>query len=297
MWKAAPAGWSYWRQPQPDEDAIARSQLVTRSDRLFQLNLMERLIRSYAEHLSGIESPKVRAHLAAQPIGAQRKVRKGMERAHQEASQSLNSTRDALLFVLRRDLPADESTIGWIRVAEPRLLNALAWSRHVLGLAPTESAVERRLRIFNSFPYGAVDLTGVDPRDDGNVDVDVVVPEAAWRQAEQLAAYAMRQFGFHDAHVTNSGADGGIDVQARRMVAQVKYMSRPIGRPDVQKLVGAADGLPVAFFSASGFTQQAEDFAAERAIALFRITLPQSVSPLNERALQLVTQGRTASPP
>ena len=47
------------------------------------------------------------------------------------------------------------------------------------------------------------------------------VPITSWAAYEQAAANNMRRFGFPDAAVTPSGADGGIDVRASGAVAQV----------------------------------------------------------------------------
>lgn len=64
-----------------------------------------------------------------------------------------------------------------------------------------------------------------------------VRPEHA---AEQFAAEVMMIFGYQDARVTQRSADGGIDVRSARAVAQVKNWSKPVGRPHLQNLVGAA---------------------------------------------------------
>jgi hypothetical protein len=284
-WNPEPLNWEFWRQPQADEDAIARSKLTSRSDRLFQLNVIERLTRTYAEHLASM--PAIKARIAVLPsISIRRTTRNGLERAHHDAREALTSARDSLLFVLRKDLPADDAAIGWLRVLDSRLRNALDWSRHALGLAPTETEEMMLLRLMNSIPYGAIDL---EEASSGGANVNVVVPEAAWKQAEYLAVAALRQFGYLDAQLTESGSDGGVDVRSSRILAQVKHTSRPVGRPVVQQLIGAADGLPVAFFALTGYTQQAEDFAIERGVALFRISLPASVSPVNDRARSMAT--------
>jgi hypothetical protein len=102
-----------------------------------------------------------------------------------------------------------------------------------------------------------------------------------WQQAEALAAAAMRQFGFADATVTTAGADGGIDVVARFAVAQVKYTAKPVGRPVLQQLQGAANGRTAACFASAGYSAQALEFADQVRIALFTVQLPRTVRPVN----------------
>ncbi|WP_100350487.1 restriction endonuclease [Luteimicrobium subarcticum] len=60
-----------------------------------------------------------------------------------------------------------------------------------------------------------------------------------WQEAEAAAAHFMRQYlGCTDATTTARGSDGGLDIRARGAVAQVKHHARPVGRPDIQRLVG-----------------------------------------------------------
>lgn len=94
------------------------------------------------------------------------------------------------------------------------------------------------------------------------------------RQAEQMAAYAMRGLGYHDARVTRVGADGGVDVRASGAIAQVKFRGGMTSRPDVQRLVGAAgrQRLQLLFFSASGYSSKAVEYAIEMDVALFTYT-------------------------
>lgn len=107
---------------------------------------------------------------------------------------------------------------------------------------------------------------------------------APWQQAEYLCASALRQFGFDDARVTESGPDGGVDILGSTIAAQVKYTNRPIGRPLVQQLIGAAGGRVTAFFSLAGFSAQATECAGAAAMALFVVRLPCTVIPWNDAA-------------
>ena len=82
----------------------------------------------------------------------------------------------------------------------------------------------------------------------------------------------MREFGFADAAITGGSADAGIDVQSRRAIAQVKWQGAVTSRPDVQRLYGArgaVDNREMLFFSASGYSSHAVEYADECEIALF----------------------------
>jgi len=112
--------------------------------------------------------------------------------------------------------------------------------------------------------------------------------------AEELAREHMRAIGFPDAHRTAGGADGGIDVKAELAVAQVKHLSQPVGSPDVQRLRGAAHGVPHAvFYSSSGYSAAAVAVAETSQVALFRYTTTGDVAAVNEQARSL--ESRTLS--
>ncbi|MFE0141955.1 restriction endonuclease [[Kitasatospora] papulosa] len=94
-----------------------------------------------------------------------------------------------------------------------------------------------------------------------------------WRDAEFLAMAHMQLIGYPDARETGPGSDGGIDVQATRGVAQVKMLARPVGRPAVQMLVGAAGQgrkRDLLFYSRQGYTKQAVHFADGEGVMLFQ---------------------------
>lgn len=115
------------------------------------------------------------------------------------------------------------------------------------------------------------------------------------RDAETNAARWMRHLGFSDAEPTAVGADEGIDVAARHAVAQVKAMMTPVGRPDVQNLAGVAavEGKLGIFFSLSGYTKQAIDWAERAGVALFDFDLMGDPSPVNEFAAELLSGSTT----
>ncbi|MDQ0426028.1 restriction endonuclease [Cellulomonas iranensis] len=126
------------------------------------------------------------------------------------------------------------------------------------------------------------------PRPDWLRDNSVAEASSRWRQAETAAAEHMRALGFHDAAVSPDGVDAGFDVEARRAVAQVKYWAHPVGRPQVQNLVGANQHDAVMlFYARSGFTTAAARFADQVGVALFVIELPDRVEPANDTAWDL----------
>lgn len=93
------------------------------------------------------------------------------------------------------------------------------------------------------------------------------------REFEIIVANWLRLWGEIDAEVTQFTGDGGLDVVSEKIGAQVKfYSNKPVGRPEVQGLYGAAVGsrLQPAFFAYStGYTQEALDWAADVGVACF----------------------------
>lgn len=109
---------------------------------------------------------------------------------------------------------------------------------------------------------------------------------------EVLAAEYMRWLGFTDSTATPVGSDGGIDVAATDAVAQVKMHAKPVGRPDIQRLIGAAHSLGprvLLFFSQQGYGSHAIEFADQAGMALFKFNYSDGVEPVNDAANRLVT--------
>ncbi len=105
----------------------------------------------------------------------------------------------------------------------------------------------------------------------------VTQPRAAeWDLAEKVAASFMRDhLDLVDAVATAETGDYGIDVMATGTVGQVKWHVGAVGRPDIQRLVGAgADhpGCSLVFFSRSNYSQGAVEYADRHRIALFTYT-------------------------
>lgn len=95
----------------------------------------------------------------------------------------------------------------------------------------------------------------------------------SWEDAEKSAQIWLSQNGYPEAKLTDSGADGGIDIRASNLVAQVKAGMMKVGRPAVQRLAGAARGDRAVFFSLAGYTDHAKDWAREAGVSLFRFDL------------------------
>jgi hypothetical protein len=112
---------------------------------------------------------------------------------------------------------------------------------------------------------------------------------------EILAAEYMRWLGFADAHELPIGPDGGIDVRASDAIAQVKMHATQVGRPDIQRLLGAAqaEGRKCAlFFSQQGYGIQAREFADHVGMPLFTFGYQDGVEPTNDAAYRLIADRR-----
>lgn len=91
-----------------------------------------------------------------------------------------------------------------------------------------------------------------------------------WQAAEAAAVDHMKTLGFIDAHPTAPGPDGGIDALASGAAAQVKFYASPVGRPDIQRLRGAAREYRIAlFYSTGGYSKEAVAYANDAQVALF----------------------------
>ncbi len=115
-------------------------------------------------------------------------------------------------------------------------------------------------------------------------DPDVIY---SWQAAEQAAQTWMRDWGYRDARLTASGADGGIDVHSSGAVAQVKYEVSKTGAPALQRLFGARGpdrARQMLFFSMAGFSRPAVDYADSVGIALFHYGADGRVRAVNDSA-------------
>jgi hypothetical protein len=115
-----------------------------------------------------------------------------------------------------------------------------------------------------------------------------------WCDAEELAAWYMRKsLGMKGARITGSGNDGGVDVVADNATARVKHVNAPVSAPVIQAALGAGlSNGAVLFFALSGYTRQAEVFAAESAVCLFQYDIYGEVRAKNEPARKLVAHAK-----
>ena len=109
-------------------------------------------------------------------------------------------------------------------------------------------------------------------------------PVMTWQDAELLAAAHMAALGFSGAAVTPGGADAGLDVVAQDAAAQVKYHEGSTGRPDIQRLIGAAHSFRNRIFYASSYTTAAILEADRLGVALFQFTPEGLVVAINDAA-------------
>ena len=102
--------------------------------------------------------------------------------------------------------------------------------------------------------------------------------------AERTAADWMRRHGFPDATVMNGGVDTGVHVIASRAAAQVRTSFAPVEPEDLSRLVRDSrtmSGCQRIFFSLSGYSDRAMQFAEEHCIALLVVGRDGSVVPAN----------------
>jgi hypothetical protein len=91
-----------------------------------------------------------------------------------------------------------------------------------------------------------------------------------WQAAEIAAVDHMKVLGFIDAQATGPGTDGGIDALSTDAAAQVKFYANPVGRPDIQRLLGAAHEYRLSlFYSTGGYTKEAVAYSNDAGVALF----------------------------
>jgi hypothetical protein len=104
----------------------------------------------------------------------------------------------------------------------------------------------------------------------------------------------MKAWRYRRVRLTGAGADGGIDVEAEGAVAQVKAWMVPVGRPEIQRLRGAAyDGRTPLFFSLTAYTSAAVEFANSCGVALFRFSgYSGEIEAVNDSARKLILDRR-----
>ncbi|MET9463658.1 restriction endonuclease [Streptomyces sp. NPDC006544] len=121
---------------------------------------------------------------------------------------------------------------------------------------------------------------------------------SSWQQAELNAAQWMRRWGYTDATARPGGPDSGIDVRAGRALGQVKYQAAQVGRPELQRFVGArpyGSTAQLIFFTGSGYTTTAAAYAREWGIALFTYRLDGAMTPVNDTARRIHSSSVSAA--
>ncbi|CAH0263261.1 hypothetical protein SRABI76_03542 [Microbacterium oxydans] len=116
------------------------------------------------------------------------------------------------------------------------------------------------------------------------------------RGAEQVAAQWMRHLGEIDAELTSYTGDGGIDVQGRKTLAQVKHYATSVGVAAIRELAGVAANDPhrrqALFFTSTGYARGAVEFADSAGIALFVYDAERAgLQAMNPRAKTLMHNG------
>ncbi|MFJ4715357.1 restriction endonuclease [Streptomyces sp. NPDC088785] len=122
---------------------------------------------------------------------------------------------------------------------------------------------------------------------------------SSWQQAELNAARWMRHWGYADATASPGGPDAGIDVRSARALGQVKYQAAQVGRPELQRFVGArpyGSTAQLIFFTGSDYAPTAMAYAKEWNIALFRYRLDGAMTPANEPARRVLRSARSSGP-
>ena len=194
------------------------------------------------------------------------------------------------LVLIGYGLFVNRDYLRWRSTQEPAT-PIVAPSAPVVPVAPApmptallESDVPTRAEV--SVPVEAVPGVTYDvPHIAADPDERAGPAVSSWQQAEALATWHMQSLGFDDAKMTPPGADGGLDVRATDAVAQVKHYATPIGAPVIQQLRGAAHGQGAAlFYSMSGYTKAAVEYANDAAVALFTYNENGVVRPFNHAA-------------
>ena len=152
-------------------------------------------------------------------------------------------------------------------------------------MAPAKAAIQLALDRMTMVPdsdeaLASLPLSNLVPSD------IAVLAIRSFEDAEKAARHHMASLGYSDAMTTAAGRDGGIDVVAEGVVAQVKAQVRPVGAPQVQQLFGvaASNGVRALFYALSGYTPAALAFAEANEVYLFEFDLAGGARPSNSWA-------------
>lgn len=89
---------------------------------------------------------------------------------------------------------------------------------------------------------------------------------------EEYCAEWSRFLGYQDAVKTQNKRDGGVDIKASNMIAQVKFQANPVGVGPVRELNGVKRGnQETLFFALNGYTPEARREASEFGMTLITV--------------------------
>lgn len=326
QWGRAPENWQFW---QHDRASITHATTAIhasadrRSRALVRSTIGIATLLSHAETLlcDAVRltplalSPLPSAARNGFPVSAPQPLAESLKSAHHSLNLSVSNLRTYLLRIAYGLGPVDEwlwqlrralvdaretyrraaksaaegvfsATIEYIKREVGRLKPRQTQRREhlVAVLDELSEDIEARARALNPQP----------PRSASDDRESSMGGLAHWELAEDLATEHLRSLGFTDAQRAPAGSDGGFDVEGRGIVAQVKYRATAVGRPDVQRLVGANQhGAQPVFYARAGYSQSAIDYARHTGVALFVLDATTSqVEPVNEAAAALPTKAR-----
>ncbi len=325
-WGRAPKNWQFWQQDPTIityKTAAIHAKADQRSRALVRSTVGIATLLSHAEallcdvvRLTPLAlSPLPSAAGNGFPITAPPHLAKSLKVAHGSLTRSVSNLRiyllrlayglaqpDEWLWQLRRALvDARETYQLAAKAAAEGVFSATIehTNREVSRLRPRQT--QRREHLIAVLAELSEDVEAraraLNPQQDHYPSDSSELPiggVSGWELAEDLAAEHLRSLGFRDALRTPVGSDGGFDVEGRGVVAQVKYRAAAVGRPDVQRLVGAnRHGARPVFYARAGYSQSAIDYAGQTGVALFVLDATTSqVDPVNDAATKLSSNAR-----
>lgn len=320
-WGQAPKNWQFWQHDPTiitHETAAIHARADQRSAALARSTVGIATLLSHAEtllcdvvRLTPLAlSPLPSAARNGFPVSAPQPLAESLKSAHHSLNRSVSDLRtyllriayglgqaDEWLWQLRRALvDARETYQRAAKSAAEGVFSATIehTKREVSRLRPRQT--QRREHLVAVLAELSEDIEAraraLNPQHARSASDN---PEASiggvsqWELAEDLAAEHLRSLGFRDALRAPAGSDGGFDVEGRGIVAQVKYRATAVGRPEVQRLVGANQhGAQSVFYARAGYSQSAIDYARQTGVALFVLDAATSqVDPMNEAATAL----------
>jgi hypothetical protein len=268
----------HWEHYRPPDDEVRRWEVITPAGRLKQANTWEYVLRSAGRWRRDWTDPDPVAVGLGVTLPGDHPSLFYREQAWTELTEAVAACRDHLLYAIRNAIQVPEDYFTWAAQVFPRTDGYFA-----ADSAVSDALSDRGERV--------LDRMSPEQRYRFWWGDSAAGSDAEWQQAERLAAQVLRQFGFDDAVTTAAGADAGVDVVGAAVASQVKYTMKPVGRPTLQQLIGAAHGRIAVCFARSGYSSEAISYADRAGIALFRIHLPISVTAVNQFAARMVDGG------